>query len=123
MDGKLIFNDNITSKLTIAKERRWFRKLCCFYKILNNQAPSYFFSLLSPPPNRHYDTRKYSKIRQVFCRTEAFSNSFLPQTIKECNKLDTSICQAPSCSVFRKALSDFIRPTANSIFGTNDVSG
>ena len=47
---KLIFNDNITSKLTIAKERRWFRKPCCFYKILINQAPSYFFSLLSPPP-------------------------------------------------------------------------
>ena len=29
----------------------------------------------------------------------------------------------PSNSVFRKALLDFIRPTANSTFGTNDVSG
>ena len=104
------------------KERRWLRRLCCFYKILNNQAPAYLYSLLSPP-NRHYNTRKYSKIRQIFCRTETFSNSFLPQTIREWNKLDTSICQAPSYSVFRKALLDFIRPTANSTFGTNDVSG
>ena len=47
----------------------------------------------------------------------------MPQTIKEWNKLDTSICQAPSYSAFRKALLDFIRPTANSTFGTNDVSG
>ena len=47
----------------------------------------------------------------------------MPQTIREWNKLDTSICQAPSYSVFRKALLDFIRPTANSTFGTNDVSG
>ena len=47
----------------------------------------------------------------------------MPQAIKEWNKLDTSICQAPSYSVFRKALLDFIRPTANSTFGTNDVSG
>ena len=37
--------------------------------------------------------------------------------------IDTSICQAPSYSAFRKALLDFIRPTANSTFGTNDVSG
>ena len=38
-------------------------------------------------------------------------------------ELDTSICQVPSYSVFRKALLDFIRPTVNSTFGTNDVSG
>ena len=31
--------------------------------------------------------------------------------------------QAPSYSIFRKALLDFTRPTANSTFGTNDVSG
>ena len=34
------------------KERRWFRRLCCFYKLLNNQAPAYLYRLLSPP-NRH----------------------------------------------------------------------
>ena len=104
------------------KDRRWFRRLCCFYKILNNQTPGYLYHLLVPP-NRDYNTRRYTKFRQIFCRTETFSNSFLPQTIKEWNKLDTSICQAPSYSAFRKALLDFIRPTANSTFGTNDVSG
>ena len=95
--------------------------LCCCYKTLNNQTPGYLYSLLSPT-NRHYKTRKYFKIRQTFCRTETFSNSFLPQTIRDWNKLDTSICQAPSHSVFRKALLDFMRLTANSTFGTNDVS-
>ena len=73
--------------------------------------------------NRHYNTCKYSKIRRIFCRTETFSNFFLPQTIREWNKLETSISQAPSYSVFHKALLDFIQPTANSTFGTNDVSG
>ena len=38
-------------------------------------------------------------------------------------ELDTSMCQAPSHPVFRKAFLDFIRPTANSTFGTYDVSG
>ena len=104
------------------KERRWFQRLRCFYKILNNQAPDYLYSLLSPP-NKHCNTHSYSEIRQIFCRTGTFSNSFLPQTIKQWNKLDTSIYQAPSYSVFRKTLLDFIWPTANSTFGTNDVSG
>ena len=104
------------------KERRSFRRLCSFYTIFNNQTLGYLYRLLSPP-NRHYNTLKYSKIRQMFCRTETFSNSFLPQTVREWNKLDTSIFQVTSYSVFRKALLDFIRPTANSTFGTNDVSG
>ena len=103
------------------KESRWFRKLCCFNKILNNQSPAYLNSLLFPP-NRHYKTGNSSKIRQMFYRTETFSNSFVTQTIREWNRLDTSICLAPSYSVFHKALLDFIRPTANSTFGTNDVS-
>ena len=104
------------------KERRWFRRLCCFYKSFNNQAPAYLYSFLSPP-NRHYNTCNYSKIRQIFCRAETFNNSFLPQTIREWNKLDTSICQAPSYSVFRKAHLDFMRLTANSTFEINYVSG
>ena len=57
------------------KERRWLQRLCCFYKILNNQAPAYLYSLLSPP-NMDYNTRKYFKIRQIFCTKETFSNSF-----------------------------------------------
>ena len=48
---------------------------------------------------------------------------FLSQTIREWNKLDASICQASSYSVYPKALLGFIWPTANSTFGTNDVSG
>ena len=101
---------------------RWFLRLCCFYKILNNQTSCYLYSLLSSP-KRHHNTCKYSKLRQIFCRRETFSSCFLPQTIREWNKLDTPICQAPSYPVFRKALLDFIQPTANSTFGTNDVSG
>ena len=79
------------------KEMRWFLRLSFFCKILNNQALAYFtvfYSLLSQP-NRHYNTRGCFKIRQIFCRTGSFSNSLLPQTVTEWNKLDTSICQAP----------------------------
>ena len=64
------------------KERRWFRRFFRCYKILNNQAPAYIYSLLSPP-NRHYNTRNWFKIKQIFCGIKTFSNSCLPQTIRE----------------------------------------
>ena len=62
------------------------------------------------------------KLDRFSAKQKLFSNSFLPQTIREWNKLDTSICQAASYSVFYKALLDFIHPTAKSTIGTNDVS-
>ena len=89
---------------------------------MNNQTPGYLYGLLFPP-NRHYKTHMYSEIRQIFCRKKTFSNSILPQTVREWKKLGTSIFQAPSYSVFRKALLGFIRPTANSTFGINDIYG
>ena len=49
----------------IMKEKRWFEGLSCFYKILDNQAVAYLYSLL-PSPNRHCNTRNYSKIRLIF---------------------------------------------------------
>ena len=69
------------------KEGKWFRRLCYFYKILNNQVPAYLYSLLSPS-NRHYFTRNYSRIRQkllviLFCLRQ-FQNAMnlIPQFVK-----------------------------------------
>ena len=125
------------------KMRRWFRRLCCFFTVYSPPRPP----RPPPPPNWHHNTSNYSKIRRIFCRAKNFSNSFLLQIIREWKKLDTSIYLAPSYSVylapsysiylapsysiylapsysvFRKALLDFIRPTANCTFRTNYVSG
>ena len=38
------------------KSRRWFRKLCRFYKIFNERSPSYLFNLI-PNFNRVHNTR------------------------------------------------------------------
>ena len=35
------------------QQRRWYRKLCCLFKIINNQSPSYLFQLV-PSPNIRY---------------------------------------------------------------------
>ena len=113
MDEKLTFNDHITSKLTtVNKLISTLRKL--YHYMPRDSLVTIYKSFIIP----HLD---YADV--IFDKPNNFSDSFLSQTIREWNKLDTSICQAPSYSVFRKALLDFIRPTANSTFGTNDVSG
>ena len=104
------------------RRRGGFEDFIVFMKPWITKEPVYFYSLVSLP-NKHYNTRNCSKIRQMFCRTEAFSHFYLPQGIREWNKLNNSICQAPSYSVIRKALLDFTWQTANSTFKTVDVCG
>ena len=64
-----------------------------------------------------------SKLDRFSAEQKVLVILFLPQEIRERNKLDASICEAPLYSVFRKSTFRLIQPTANSIFGTNHVSG
>ena len=41
--------------------RRWYRKLCCFYKIYNKQAPGYLTELI-PTRNEAYQTRHVANV-------------------------------------------------------------
>ena len=40
---------------------RWYRKLCCFYKILKDQSPKYLFNII-PKLNRPYSTRNANNV-------------------------------------------------------------
>ena len=44
------------------QHRRWYRKLCCFYKILKGQSSKYFFNII-PKLNRPYPTRNVNKFQ------------------------------------------------------------
>ena len=76
------------------KDRKWFRRLSCFYKIFNNQAPAYLHSLL-PLPSRHYIIyATIPKLDRFSAEQKLLVIVFLPHTVREWNRLDTSICQA-----------------------------
>ena len=47
--------------LETLQSRRWFRKLCLFYKIVNNQLPSYLFDYI-PSTDRIYNTRNAADV-------------------------------------------------------------
>ena len=58
------------------KSRRWFRKLCNFYKILNEKFASYLFDLI-PNLNRVCESRQSNNIPAIHTRHNYFKNSLL----------------------------------------------
>ena len=97
------------------KSRRWFRKLCHFYKIFNDKSPSYLFNLI-PNFNRVHNTKLSYNIPSIKVRHDYFKKSFFPSAITEWNKLDLNIRNSAGLNAFKKKLLNFIRPCAKSIF-------
>ena len=95
--------------------RRWYRKLCLFYKAFTNEHPQYLFHLI---PARHssHTSRNVHSIPIFSVKHSFFKNSFFPSTISEWNKLDPAICNSESLSIFKKNILHFIRPAPNSIY-------
>ena len=108
--------------LETLQSRRWFRKLCLFYKIVNNQSPSYLFDYI-PSTDRIYNTRNAADVPWIKSKHNFFKNSYIPSTIIEWNKLDQDIRNAESYALFRKHLLSFIRPEANNIFNVHNAKG
>ena len=102
--------------------RRWFKRLCQFYKIIHGKTPEYLYSIISKS-NHSYNTRHQYRIPQYFCRTNYFQNSFFPYTISEWNKLDPAIVLTDSINIFKKSLLKTVRPIPNSLFDACDPLG
>ena len=90
------------------QHRRWYRKLCCFYKVLKNQSPKYIFSII-PKLNRPYSTKNANNIPHFKVIHSFFRNTFLPSVIIEWNKLDPEIQNAASLNTFKNNILKFIR--------------
>ena len=99
------------------KFRRYFRRLCTFFKIQQSGLPSYLYNLI-PHSNHSYITRQTDKIESFYCRTDVFKNSFFPFVIDEWNKLKPEIRNVDSFLKFRKLILnlDNGRPLCNPIF-------
>ena len=81
----------------------WLGKLCTFYKIVGNKSTGYLCKYILPG-NRANLTQNSNRIKQITCRSEFFSNSFFPRTIKEWNKLSLEIRNSESYRIFKKPL-------------------
>ena len=89
------------------QRRRWYRKLCCLFKIINNQSPRYLFQLV-PSPSTRYFSRNSENIAQLWTKHDFLKNSFFSSAIKEGNNLDPQIKKSKSISIFNSNILAFI---------------
>ena len=94
------------------EKRRWYRKLCYFYKIFNKQSPTYLLNVI-PVFSRSYFTRYAENVHSFKVRHDFLKNSFFPSTAIERNKIDKSIRKSESLKIFKKSILKFIRPSQN----------
>ena len=88
-------------------DRRWLRRLCVFYKIVNYKCPNYLSDIIPFRTQQSRTRKQHSGMDSFLCRTEFFSNSFFPFCVQEWNKLDVSIRTLPSISRFKNFLLPF----------------
>ena len=89
--------------------RRWYRKLCLFYKVFRNEHPKYLFNLIlvrSTP----YATRTVGNMPLIKTKHNFFKNHYLPYAIIKWNNLDPSLRNSKSVSVFNEKMLNFILP-------------
>ena len=104
------------------RDRRWCRKLCLFYKVLENENPKYLFSLI-PTRRSLYSARNIHNIPLVNTKHNFFKNSFFPSTIIEWNNLDPHHRKSENISVFKSNILKFIQPSSNSVYNCHNPRG
>ncbi len=90
------------------KNRRKMHKLSKIYAMKNKLSPGYLCDLLESFQDRHeYNTRRVvsaNYLQYPFPKKELFNRSFIVSSIKEWNKLDPNIANAPSLESFKNKL-------------------
>ena len=104
------------------EKRRWYRRMCLFWKIINGLTPSYLRDSLPQIQFSRNPTRQ-NQFSIVSKNTDYFSKSFFPYCTDQWNLLDPAIKNIQSISLFKKALLKFIRPSAAQVFDVVDYSG
>ena len=104
------------------KFRRWFRRLCTFFKIKIYGKPECLLNK-TPSSQIHYNTRNADQVQTYYCRTDIFKNFFFPYTIIEWNKLDIDIQKSKSYTTFRNTLLKLGRPIQRAIYNINNLVG
>ena len=102
--------------------RRWYRKLCIFYKIIKNKSPACFFNLI-PARNMH-DSLRNSDISRFNTKHNFFKYFFLfPTTIIKWNKLNVGLRKCDNFDVFKKEIIKFRWLSSNSFHHCHNPIG
>ena len=103
--------------------RRWYRRLCHFYKLQNNQRHLYLYSEILQERIFHHSLRRANVYEANAKSTNRFSHTYFQNCMREWNQLDESIKSLRTIPVFKRELMRLIRPLKRSLFGFHDIEG
>ena len=90
------------------KSRRWLKRLCCMYKVINIGIPKYLTDLI-PKPEISCNIRNGNK-PFLIAELKFLKIHFFPYTFEAWYSLDLTIINSKSLEVFKSKLLAFIRP-------------
>ena len=104
-------------------QRRYFRRITQFFKIMNGLTPQYLVDPV-PVPRRHLFGRHVTNdIYHFSHRNNRFLYSFYPDAVNSWNALDPDVRKTDTLSGFKNEILKTIKPTKRSIFNIHDESG
>ena len=105
------------------EQRRIFRRLTQFYKIMTGLTPEYLRIPIPPTHDHLFGNCHTNVLKTIFCRTERYHNSFFPNSITLWNELGPELRGAESISIFKQSLLKIYRPQGKSVFEIHDPKG
>ena len=104
-------------------QRRMFRRLTQFYKIMNGLTPEYL-RIPIPSLREHLFGNRYTNALNIIpWRTDRFQNSFFPDSVAMWNDLGPELRGAGSLSIFKRNILKIYRPMKKSLFNIHDPDG
>ena len=101
-------------------ERRCFRRITQFFKIMNGLTPQYLSDPI-PIPRRHlFGRNPTNDLYEFTWRNKRFARSFYPDSVNCWNELGPEMRSIETLSTFKETYIKTIRPVKRSIFKTHD---
>ena len=91
------------------------------FKIVEEEVPNYLINLI--PKIQQATRTRINRMPTFHCRTDCFNNSFFPSILNDWYKLDETIRNSGSISVFKSRLLLFIRPLESNVYNIFDPIG
>ena len=82
-------------------DRRRYRRLTHFFKLLKGDAPEYMTAPIPQPKLSNYSLREQNVFEPLATRTQGYYDSYYPYCLREWNKLDPSLRSIDSLSKFK----------------------
>ena len=102
-------------------DRRIMRKLCLLHETYHSNFPRYLDDIISEVKPARDRLNDQKMIYNIPCRTDYYSRSFFPSTIKDWNSGElVKLRGIVSKSIFKNKLLQKIRPKKKPIFGLSD---